>query len=253
MTMDTMQTLLTHRTIRSYKSDPIPDEVLERILEAGFRASTTGNMQVYSVIVTRDAEKKKELCNIHFNQKMVEQAPVLLTFCADFNRFNKWCRQRDADPGYDNFLSFFTAAIDALLVAQNVAVAAESFGLGICYLGTTTYQADKLIHFFNLPQGVVPVTALVVGHPAEDPPLTDRLPASGLIHYEAYKDYKADAIDEIYREKENLPLTAKLLEENQLQTLAQIFVYKRYTQKDNRHFSKVLLDVLADQGFMNND
>lgn len=248
-----MQTLLTHRTIRSYKSDPIPDEVLERILEAGFRASTTGNMQVYSVIVTRDEEKKKELCKIHFNQKMVEQAPVLLTFCADFNRFNKWCRQRDADPGYDNFLSFFTAAIDALLVAQNVAVAAESFGLGICYLGTTTYQADKLIHFLNLPLGVVPVTALVVGHPAEDPPLTDRLPTSGLIHYETYKDYQADAIDEIYREKENLPLTAKLLEENQLQTLAQIFVYKRYTQKDNRHFSKVLLDVLTDQGFMNND
>jgi len=248
-----MQTLLTHRTIRSYKSDPIPDEVLERILEAGFRASTTGNMQVYSVIVTRDEEKKKELCKIHFNQKMVEQAPVLLTFCADFNRFNKWCRQRDADPGYDNFLSFFTAAIDALLVAQNVAVAAESFGLGICYLGTTTYQADKLIHFLNLPPGVVPVTALVVGHPAEDPPLTDRLPTSGLIHYETYKDYQADAIDEIYREKENLPLTAKLLEENQLQTLAQIFVYKRYTQKDNRHFSKVLLDVLTDQGFMNND
>jgi len=253
MTMDTMQTLLTHRTIRSYKSDPIPDEVLERILEAGFRASTTGNMQVYSVIVTRDEEKKKELCKIHFNQKMVEQAPVLLTFCADFNRFNKWCRQRDSDPGYDNFLSFFTAAIDALLVAQNVAVAAESFGLGICYLGTTTYQADKLIHFLNLPLGVVPVTALVVGHPAEDPPLTDRLPASGLIHYETYKDYQADAIDEIYREKENLSLTAKLLEENQLQTLAQIFVYKRYTQKDNRHFSKVLLDVLTDQGFMNND
>ena len=76
---------------------------------------------------------------------MVIQAPLVLTFCADFNRFNKWCRQRKADPGYDNFLSFMTAAIDALLAAQNCALAAEAHGLGICYLGTTTYNADKII------------------------------------------------------------------------------------------------------------
>jgi hypothetical protein len=134
--MQTIETLLNHKTIRNYKPDPIANDVLNIILEAGFRASTTGNMQVYSVIVTKDEEKRKELCKLHFNQKMVEQAPVLLTFCADFNRFNKWCLQRGAQPGYDNFLSFFTASIDALLVAQNVAVAAEAYGLGICYLGT---------------------------------------------------------------------------------------------------------------------
>lgn len=250
--MQTLENLLSHKTIRNYKSDPIEDAVLDKILEAGFRASTTGNMQVYSIIVSKDEEKRKELCKLHFGQKMVEQAPVLLTFCADFNRFNKWCEQRDAQPGYDNFLSFFTAAIDALLAAQNVAVAAEDYNLGICYLGTTTYQADKLIEFFDLPKGVVPVTTLVVGYPAENPGLTDRLPAKGIVHYEKYKDYSSRDIDEIYEEKESLPLTAKLLEENQLETLAQIFTQKRYTQKDNVHFSNVLLKVLQDQGFMNN-
>jgi nitroreductase len=249
--MDTLQTLLSHKTIRNYKADPIPGEIMDKILEAGFRASTTGNMQLYSVIVSSDEEKRKALCKLHFGQKMVEQAPVLLTFCADFNRFNKWCRQREADPGYDNFLSFFTAAIDALLVAQNVAVAAEAYGLGICYLGTTTYQADKIIDFFNLPKGVVPVTTLVVGYPAEDPERADRLPAEGMIHYETYRDYSPDDIDRLYKEKEALPLTAKLIEENQLDNLAQIFTYKRYTRKDNLHFSRVLLDVLQDQGFMN--
>ncbi len=249
--MDTLQTLLSHKTIRNYKADPIPREIMDKILEAGFRASTTGNMQLYSVIVSSDEEKRKALCKLHFGQKMVEQAPVLLTFCADFNRFNKWCRQREADPGYDNFLSFFTAAIDALLVAQNVAVAAEAYGLGICYLGTTTYQADKIIDFFNLPKGVVPVTTLVVGYPAEDPERADRLPAEGIIHYETYRDYSPDDIDRLYKEKEALPLTAKLIEENQLDNLAQIFTYKRYTRKDNLHFSRVLLDVLQDQGFMN--
>lgn len=251
--METLTNLLSHKTIRNYKSDPIPDEVLDKVLEAGFRASTTGNMQVYSVIVSKDAERRKELCKLHFGQKMVEQAPVLLTFCADFNRFNKWCHQREAEPGYDNFLSFFTAAIDALLVAQNAAVAAEDVGLGICYLGTTTYQADKLVEFFNLPRGVVPVTTLVVGYPDEDPEQADRLPASGLVHQETYQDYSTGAIDEIYREKENLPLTAKLIEENQLDNLAQIFAYKRYTKKDNLHFSRVFLDVIRDQGFMNQD
>ncbi len=249
--MDTIQTLLTHKTIRNYKGDPIDQSVLDEILAAGFRASTTGNMQVYSVIITKDEEKRKELCKIHFNQKMVEQAPVLLTFCADFNRFNKWCRQRDADPGYDNFLSFFTAAIDALLVAQNVAVAAEAHKLGICYLGTTTYQADKLIDFFDLPAGVVPVTTLVVGYPDEDPEQADRLPPEAVIHHEVYGDYSEEAIDRLYHEKENLPSTARLIEENQLDNLAQIFAFKRYTRKDNLHFSKVLLDVLQDQGFMN--
>ncbi len=251
--METIKTLLEHRTIRKYKSDPIDGKVLEEILNAGFRASTTGNMQLYSVIISKDEDKRKELCKLHFGQKMVEEAPVLLTFCADFNRFNKWCRQRDADPGYDNFLSFFTAAIDALLVAQNAAVAAEAHGLGICYLGTTTYQADKLIEFFDLPEGVVPVTTLVVGYPDEEPEQADRLPADGVIHHEKYSDYSEEDIDRIYLEKENLPLTARLLEENQLNNLAQVFTFKRYTRKDNVHFSKVLLDVLHDQGFMNQE
>ena len=251
--MQTLENLLNHKTIRNYKPDPIDEKTLNTILEAGFRASTTGNMQVYSVIVTKDEAKRKELCKLHFNQKMVEQAPILLTFCADFNRFNKWCRQRKAEPGYDNFLSFFTAAIDALLVAQNAAVAAEDFGLGICYLGTTTYQADKLIDFFNLPKGVVPVTTLVVGYPAENPAQVDRLPAKGVVHYEKYSDYSSEDIDEIYAEKESLPITQKLLEENQLETLAQIFTQNRYKKADNLHFSKVLLKVLEQQGFMNND
>ncbi len=251
--METIKTLLNHKTIRNYKTDPIDDHILDEILEAGFRASTTGNMQVYSVIVTKDAQRRKELCKLHFGQQMVEQAPVTLTFCADFNRFNKWCRQRDADPGYDNFLSFFTAAIDALLVAQNVCVAAEAHGLGICYLGPTIYQADKLIDFFDLPEGVVPVTTVVVGYPNEDPEQVDRLPAEGVVHQEIYKDYSSEDIDRIYKYKESLPLTGKLIEENQLENLAQIFTFKRYTKKDNVHFSKVFLDAIEDQGFMNNE
>jgi len=247
--MTTIETILNHRSIRKYKNQPVSDEVLNQILEAGIRASTTGNMQVYSIIVTKDEENKKKLCDYHFKQSMILEAPVLLTFCADFNRFNEWCKQRQAEPGYNNFLSFFTAAIDALLVAQNVALAAESLGLGICYLGTTTYMADKFIEFFNLPEGVVPITALTLGYPAEIPELTDRLPLSGVIHNEKYQDYKPADIDEIYSLKESLTLTKNLIQENKLETLAQIFTQKRYTKKDNEFFSDKLLEVIKKQGF----
>ncbi len=149
-------TILNHRSIRKYTGDPIPRVVLDYILEAGTRASTTGNMQLYSIIVSTDEAIKEQLSPCHFNQPMVKEAPVVLTFCADFNRFNHWCSLRKAEPGYDNFLSFMTASIDALLVAQNVCVAAEDAGLGICYLGTTIYMAEKIIGVLDLPKGVVP-------------------------------------------------------------------------------------------------
>ncbi len=248
-----MNTILKHRSIRKYKSTPVEESMLNDILNAGIRASTTGNMQVYSVVVSTDSEVKKQLAPCHFNQPMVTQAPVVLTFCADFNRFNKWCHQRDAKPGYDNFLSFMTAAIDALLVAQNVCVAAEDKGLGICYLGTTTYTADKIIDVLKLPKGVVPVTTVVLGYPDESPELTDRLPLASVIHREVYQDYSTGDIDQIYAAKEALPLTKKLLKENNKETLAQIFTDNRYTKKDNVAFSKVFLKVLEDQGFMNNE
>lgn len=248
--MEALQNIMLHRTIRKYKSDAVDEETLGKILEAATRASTTGNMQVYSIIVTRDQEKKKQLWEYHFKQNMVLEAPLLLTFCADFNRFSQWCTQRNAEPGYGNFLSFLTAAIDALLAAQNAALAAESLGLGICYLGTTTYNAGKIIEALGCPRLVVPVTTLVVGYAGEEPGLTDRLPLDGMVHNENYRSYTPTDIDEIYREKEALPFTAQLIAENGLENLAQIFTQKRYTLKDNEFFSEKFMEVLKKQGFL---
>ena len=242
---------MEHRTIRKYTDLPVDESLLQKILEAGSRASTTGNMQVYSIIVTRDDAGKRALSPCHFNQASVMNAPVVLTFCADFNRFNKWCELNQAEPGYDNFLSFLTAAIDALLVAQNVTIAAESEGLGTCYLGTTTYLAGKIIKVLNLPKGVVPVTTLTLGWPNEYPEQVDRLPLNGIVHYEQYQDYSADRINEIYFEKEIRPENLAFIAENNKQTLAQVFTDVRYKKADNIVFSKMFLDVLKEQGFMN--
>jgi nitroreductase len=243
--------LLERRTIRKYTPEAVGDDLLNDLIKAGSRASTTGNMQVYSIIVTRDEDKKRELSPLHFDQKMITEAPVILTFCADFNRFNKWCVLNNARPGYDNFLSFMTGAIDALLVAQTICIAAEARGLGICYLGTTTYMAHRIIELLKLPKGVVPVTTITLGWPAEHPDQPDRLPLEAVVHNEAYSEYSDSDIERFYSEKERREDSRQFIIENNKTTLAQVFTDVRYKKEDNVYFSNTLLQVLKDQDFMN--
>lgn len=242
--------IFEHKSIRKYSDKKIPSDILSNILEAASRASNTGNMQVYSIVVTTDYEIKKALAPTHFNQPMVIQAPVVMTFCADYNRFNKWCEQRDAVPGYDNFMSFMTAAVDAIIAAQNACLEAENNGLGICYLGTTIYNADKIIDILDLPKGVVPITTITMGYPTENPELTDRLPIEAIVHYEKYKDFSTDDINRIYNERENREDSKQFIKENNKQTLAQVFTDVRYTKANCEHFSKVLFEVLRKQNFI---
>ena len=248
-----VKAIFNHRSIRKYKSDPIDEKLLKEILQAGIRASNTGNMQLYSIIVTKDENLKNQLWEAHFKQDMVKQAPVLLTFVADINRFHRWCELRNAGTAYDNFFWFYNATIDAVIAAQNVAIEAEDKGLGICYLGTTTYMARKIIEILNLPKGVVPVTSLVLGYPDETPELTDRLPFDAVVFDEKYSELTENQIDKMWKEKENSKLTKKLIEENQTENLAQIFTQKRYKKQDNVFFSKEFLKIIEEQGFMNNE
>lgn len=245
-----MDSIKNRRTIRKYKKQDIPDTLLESMLEEAFRASTMGNMQLYSVIITKDDDMRSKLAPAHFNQPMVTQAPVVLTFCADFNRFTKWCLQRNATPGYDNFLSFINAASDTLLVTQNFCTIAEDNGLGICYLGTTIYNPGPIIEVLNLPKLVIPVATITVGYPDELPQQPDRLPLNGIIHKETYKDYDSNDIDEIYRLKEALPENKNFVLINNKETLAQVFTDLRYKKADNEFMSENLIKVLKEQDFI---
>ena len=242
---------MKHRkTIRKYSDRPIPDDVMNELLETACRASTMGGMQLYSIIMTKDEETKKELSPLHFNQPMVMNAPAVLTFCADYHRFTRWCGLRNADAGYDNFESFYNAMIDALLAAQTFCNAAEEKGLGICFLGTTSYNPNEIIDVLHLPELVFPVTTITVGYPAEDPALQDRLPLQGVVHRDRYSDYTDEEIEDIYRYKESLEVNKGFVAENHKENLAQVFTDVRYRRDDNERSSQEMLKALKRQKFI---
>ena len=245
-----MKHILTRRTIRKYADRAVSEELLNRLLTEAARTQTMGNLQLYSVVVTRDAAMKERLAPAHFNQPMVKEAPVVLTVCADFNRTSVWARNRKAEPGYNNFLSFINAATDALLYTQTLCNLMDEEGLGYCYIGTTVYMPQMIIDTLQLPQLTMPVATLTVGWPAEEPPLSDRLPMASFVHNETYRDYTPEAIDTYYHEKEELPENRHFCEINQKETLAQIFTDIRYTRKDNEAMSEGLLQALRHQGFI---
>ena len=245
-----MKNLMTRRTIRQYSEKEVSEELLNRLMTEAARTQTMGNLQLYSVVVTRSAEMKQRLAPAHFNQPMVTSAPVVLTICADFHRTTRWCEERKATPGYDNFLSFQNAAIDALLYTQTLCNLMDEEGLGYCYLGTTVYMPQMIIDTLELPKLVMPVATLTVGWPAEQPALSDRLPLESFVHRETYKDYSPADIDTYYLYKEQLPENREFCRINDKETLAQIFTDIRYTKKDNEAMSAGLLEALKKQGFL---
>ncbi|MBV5315683.1 MAG: nitroreductase family protein [Prolixibacteraceae bacterium] len=245
-----MDLLLNHRTIRKYQLAPVADKVLTNILECGIRASNTGNMQLYSIVVTRDTEKKDMLSPFHFNQPMIKNAPVILTICYDINRFSNWCSLNHTKTDFSNLLWLLTGTIDASILTQNICIAAESKGLGICYLGTILYNAPEISKVLNLPFGVIPVTSITLGYPDQNPPQTDRLPLDAVVHFEEYKDYSEERIQSVYRKKEELDSSKQFVAENSMENLAQVYAEVRYKSEDNLYFSKKLKKMLLDQGFV---
>src|SRR5574344_353366 len=249
--MNTTELLLNHRSIRKYQSRPIEKEVLDRVLECGVRASNTGNMQIYSIIVTQDPQKKAELSKLHFGQGATSAA--FLTICVDINRYHHWCRLRGCDEPYDNFLWLMSGTVDASLCAQNIAVAAENEGLGCCYWSTVMYNTQAIADFLQLPKGVVPVVSLSLGYPAEEPAQSERLPMNGVVHYETYHHYSDDDINEVHTPREEFPFNQEMVKVNKTRNLAEVFTKLRYPKKDNVAISKSLLQFVEQAGFMNNE
>lgn len=254
--VDILEVIGKHRSIRSYKTNTVPNDVLDRILFAASRASSSGNMQAYSIIVTGDQKIKEDLYEPHFCQSMVLEAPLLLTFCADFHRMRRWLELRDAPDNFDNLMSFMIASIDAILASQNAALAAEAEGLGICYLGTTLASCDEIARILNCPEGVVPVVGFSMGYPNEIPEIRDRLPLEHLVHRDRYEDKSDQQILAAYQKREiegwerylMNPQLKKSIEESGVSNLAQVYTKLKYTRESHEIYSDKIKKCLKQQG-----
>ncbi len=246
-----------HRSIRSYRSDPIDGALLSDLLHTGLRSSSSGNMQTWSVIVTRDTAAKRQLFQAHRKQQMILEAPVVLTFCADVFRMREWIRVHDSKQSFDDLLGFLTGAVDAVIAAQTICLAAESVGLGICYMGTTWWAADRLIELFELPKHVFPVTSVVMGYPAESPKLRDRLPLELLVHHERYRRLSDAELREYHSERERnawarytaIASIREQLERDGIRRITDYYTSKyKYSKALHTEVSEMLIKTLQAQG-----
>ncbi len=234
--MTTLSQLLNrHRSIRAFRPDPIDAGLINSVCaDAIAGGSSSGNLNSVSIVVTQDTARKERLYELHFKQDMVRQAPLVMTFCADWFRTRQWLASRGARDNFNNLLGYHVAAFDAMIVAQNVCLGFEAHGLGICYMGTTLHSMGEIADFLELPETCVPVTTIVVGIPAEDPPKRDRLPLDAFIHYETYSEPGATELDAIYRDREvkgwdrymSIPHLKALVEEHGIKNLAEFYTSK---------------------------
>jgi nitroreductase len=186
MTNPTIELIHRHGSVREYKPDPVPREMVETIIAAGQRAATSSNLQMYGVVVTtepKDRTRMQEFCG---GQVHISQAPTFLTWCADLSRLDRICEARGYthQPGYvENFL---LAAVDAVIAAQNAGLAAESLGLGFCYIGAIRNNPRDVIQLLGLPRLVFPVVGMTVGWPVKPPRIRPRLPLEAVTHWGRY-------------------------------------------------------------------
>lgn len=228
------------RSVRSFQKREISDQLLKEIISKAIKAPTCGNMQLYSVIISRDAARRKELAALHYNQP-ASQAPVILTICADFARFTRWCELRGADAAYDNFLSFTSAFADAMILAQQITTIAEMEGLGTCYLGTVIYNAPEIAELLKCPEMVMPVASLAIGYADGEGVETERLPLEAVVCEEEYRSDSDEEILNLFKSKEEYPANKGYVEESGKDNLAQVFAEIRYPRGLNEEVSKKLL------------
>lgn len=192
---DTVHVITAHESVRSFKSQAIPDEMLTAILTAARSAPTSSNLQAYSVIVVDDDAVKSRLAVLAADQSCIVEAPLLLVFCADLNRLRYVAHRQGRDFGGDTLEMFLLASVDAALVMQNALVAAESFGLATTPIGSVRDRPDLIAEELALPEGVYAVAGLCVGFERAGARrgTKPRLPENVTIHRNKYSE---DAFEE---------------------------------------------------------
>ena len=192
MPAPTLDLINCHGSVRRYRPDPIPAETIEALVLAGQRASTSSNLQMTSVVAVTEAERRARLSELCGNQAHVAQAPVFLAWCTDLNRLDRACELRGIDQVTAYVENFLVAAVDVAIAAQNAALAAESLGLGMCYIGSIRNNTTRVIELLELPRLVFPVVGMTLGWPAAQPLVRPRLPVSAVLHWGKYDPQPKD-------------------------------------------------------------
>ena len=184
----TIEQIYLHASVRNYKPDPVSRAMIEAVVAAGQRASTSSNLQMTSVVAVTDAETRQSLAHLCGNQGHIAQAPVFLAWCADLSRLDRICEARNYTHVADYVENFLLGAVDTAIMMQNAALAAESLGLGMCYIGAIRNRPQEVIDLLHLPRLVFPLVGMTLGWPAAAPMLRPRLPLQAVLHWERYDD-----------------------------------------------------------------
>ena len=201
--MDSFYDLAARRaSCRSFLPDPIPEDVLRRILTAGCQSPNGGGFQTYSILCITDPEKKQALSGLCRNQRFIAKAPVDLIFCIDFHRMEQVLRIEPAPFGKtEDFKEFWMGLIDCAVCAQTVVLAAEAEGLASCYIGNILNKLDRAAALLDLPDGVCPAIMLTVGYPKVRRKQPPRYPLDMIVHRESYRERPDSEVYQAYRKQ----------------------------------------------------
>ena len=197
---ETIRLLRSHRSIRKYTDQPVDQHLVESLIEAGQSAATSSFIQACTVIQVNNPESREKLFEATAGQIYVKKAPVFLVFCADMQRHKLACEMHNSSMLSGFTEQFLTASVDCALFAQNVLVAAESMGLGGCYIGAIRNNIEDVDNLLGLPELVYPVFGMCLGYPAQDPELKPRFPLQVILKQEKYDDSGDKELIEKYDE-----------------------------------------------------
>ena len=186
--MEMYELLMKRRSVRNFKDQPVPEEIIEHLLDAANNAPTSGNIQPVSIILMQKTESRRQLAEMVGNQPWVKNAPLSMIFCLDFDRVKRWAALSGTEfKGETALAHFLIAYADVMCVAQTVVILAESYGLGSVYVGTIQANIDDARHCLAIPKYVLPMMVLSIGYPKSIPNRIPKLKRDVIVHHEQYQ------------------------------------------------------------------
>lgn len=252
MTNATITQIYQHASVRSYEPDEVSPQMVETIVTAALRSSTSSNLQMYSVVAVTDAAKREQLAALCGNQQHIRQAPVFLAWCADLSRLERICHWRGYEQVADYVENFLLAAVDTAILMQTATLAAESLGLGMCYIGGIRNNPQAVIDLLALPRLVFPVSGMTLGWPSHPHHPRPKLPTRAVLHWETYA---TQGEQEAWHEYDEAMIATGIYQGRQVPVPEQTGEMEAYgwTEHSARRVSRPhrigLREVLEKQGF----